>query len=140
MIIPQEKLNKVCKTIIDEKGSLLFFSLVKRPTDGNWDLVMSANWIEDGNTRDSVKYLITKLKNESLADNIAINQLVIYSANENFVQHLGKAIQKNPIKNFVEQNIEIFKDFSITVFVFHHEFDDFVAKTITKKDYATVDF
>ena len=129
-------LKKVEVEILEEKGSLMFFGLFFRgDLDGVGDLVIIANWIEEGNTREAVKYLINKFKSKEIDYTKYISNIVAFSIDDNFVSHLALALKKNKVEDSEKDMklIKLFDDFIIKSRVFHEDFDEFKPITLQKR-------
>lgn len=132
------ELHKVKDKILEDKKSLLFFGLFARnDVEDMWDLVITAEWVKDGNTREATKYIINILKKYSLHNHKSIRQIVTFSPNENFVNHLALAFKKEEIALECKTTIKLFSDFQIDAVVLHHEFSEFTPNTtaiVNKKE------
>lgn len=135
-----KKLEKITKDLISEKESLLFLGLFSRnDKEDYWDLVISANWIEEGKTREIVKMLLDKLKEAEPEYINYINNIIVLSPVDHFLHHLASAFQQNRIqtKDDGETLIKLFDDFMVEAIVFHEELKQFKIKTITKTREST---
>lgn len=95
-----QKLIAVSDKIIQEKtsGILRFFGLLARADlSEKWDLLVSADWIEENNNQADLVYIIEKLK-EEFAENLDfLSQIVILSPRESFIMRLAQALIREEI-------------------------------------------
>jgi hypothetical protein len=55
------KIGKLAHEIVAEKGEIAFFALVLREDDIVWEILVSAQWIDDDRSK-SLKYIVSKVQ------------------------------------------------------------------------------
>lgn len=55
------KIGKLAKELIQERGDIAFLALVLREDDIAWEIVISAQWIDD-NRSEALDYLVAKVQ------------------------------------------------------------------------------
>ena len=70
------KIGKLAKELIEERGEIAFLALVLREDDIAWEIVISAQWIDD-NRQEALDYLVAKVQ-KSLTKNelLSISSIV----------------------------------------------------------------
>jgi hypothetical protein len=133
-----KELKIVYNELLSEKESLLFLALFSRKDEENrWDLIISANWIEAGRTREVVKLLLEKFKKQGVDYSEYIENIVVLNHSDNFLHHLAAAYKNKGEKIIKEKDgvctIKLFDDFQIKAVVLHEKLDELEIKTLTKK-------
>lgn len=136
-------MNSLIKTIaeikseiLDEKDSLLFMGLFFRnDVEELGDLVIIADWIKEGETRRTVKYVIEKFKSKDVDYTKYISNIVAFNADDNFVSHLALAFKNKKIDDSDGdiKLIKLFDDYIIKSIIFTEDFKGFEPKTLQKK-------
>lgn len=92
-----EKLNNVKNSILSEKKDSIFylFGLVERvDLENKWDLLISTNWLEKENQEKDLVFFIEKIKAEFGSNFDFISKIVLFTADEEFLLALGRALEK----------------------------------------------
>lgn len=126
-------LENIKNEILSERKSLLFFSLFLRNDESEkWDLVMSADWVEDGKTKEVVKLILEKFRNNNVDYEPYIENFVVFSPAENLLSHIAAAYKKGSVEKTAEGNdlLKLFSDYAIEAKVIHADFSSFEIKKI----------
>jgi hypothetical protein len=131
------ELKNIKDEILSEKGSLLLFAMFSRnDSESEYDLVIAADWVKAGETRIAVKYLIEKLKANSVDLNGSVRNIVAFSPEEHFIHHIALAYKENRVSDASdgEVRIKIFDDYVIRAFVLGEGFKTFDVNALKKKN------
>ena len=122
------KLKKISDEISSEKvgSTTYFFALVTRTdSEGKWDLLISANWLEKSNSERDLIYVIDKLKEEFTANLDFLSQIVLLAPEEDFIQKVARAFIDSPITPGQIGRLKIEDDFFIQIFLIASNFTEF---------------
>lgn len=111
-----QKLITISDKILQEKtGILRFFGLLARSDlNEKWDLLVSADWIEENNNESDLVYIIERLKEEFSENLDFLSQIVILSPRESFIMRLAQAlIRENILVPGEAYNLMISPDFAV---------------------------
>ena len=113
-----EKFRRIEKELSAEKGLFTLFALVEREDSlGNWDIVVSAEWIGN-DEKPALDTITSKIYAKlSKAEQIILSRIVILAPSDPFVQNLNFIVPKNgdsKITNTTINGILIKKAFLIT--------------------------
>lgn len=91
-------LNDILKSevkISSEKGGFNLFALFKSEIDTlNWDLVISAEWLNKGSNKKDIEIIVTFLKNKlNPFDLHKISRIITVKSNEPFVKNIVSAMK-----------------------------------------------
>ena len=110
-----EKLKKIEEKILKEKeGNIYFFGILKRTdVENKWDIVISADWIEQSDTEKDLIYVIDAIKVEFNGNLDFLSKIVLLAPTEEFIRSLLKAIARNKMTTGEIQNLKITSDITI---------------------------
>lgn len=93
-----DKFKSIVNKIMSEKGSLDFFAVIKRfDAEDKWDVVLSADWIEQSNKQEDLIYIIEIIREEYFGKIDFISKILSFNPSEAFITDIALAVTKNDI-------------------------------------------
>jgi hypothetical protein len=89
-----EKLASLERDIASKKGEFSLFALfLREDTDGKWDLLASALWLE-ANSRESLEYLVNQLRSRlDTQELLSLSMIVILEKGDPVLEAIHRAIK-----------------------------------------------
>lgn len=125
-----KKISEIIVPILSKKeGNLYFLGLVQRTDfENKWDILIIADWIKENNNHSDLKYVIEELNKVFNEDLYFLEDVVLYKADDHFVQDLTRAIAKNAV--FLNENnkLMLWDDGFINVIPLCQKLDSLITK------------